>query len=282
MPDDGLVGQFRRGDLVFDLIECGPVNGPTVILLHGQPQTNVAWEAVLPLLAEAGYRCLAPNQRGFSSGARPRRRRDYRMAELVEDVNVLVDASGARSVHLVGHDFGGLVAWSFAAKHPQRVRTLSSLSSPHPRALQYAMLTSKQGLLSWYAYAYQLPRFPERFYLGADGTGARLARMLVSGGQHPDLANRDARAMTEPCAYTAALNWYRAAPWSGRVGNVSAPTLLMWSDGDKYITESAARRSEMYTSGEFRFDVRTGSHWIPDEQPDVAARLLLDWFAHCR
>ena len=281
VPDDRSMKQFRRGDLVFDVSDCGPTDAPVVILLHGQPQTAVAWEGVIPRLVDSGYRCLAPNQRGLSPGARPSRRRDYRMSELVEDVGALVDASGAQRVHVVGHDFGGLVAWSFAAKHPDRVSTLSSLSSPHPRALQYAMLTSKQGLLSWYAYAYQLPRLPERFYLGADGTGARLARMLRSGGQRPDLADRDAQTMTAPGIYTAALNWYRAAPWSGRTGEVSVPTLLVWSDGDKYILESAARRSQNYTTGEFRFEVLKGSHWMPDEQPDAVADLLLDWFTRC-
>lgn len=271
--------QFRRGNLVFDLRDSGPTEGPAVIFLHGHPQTNVAWEAVIPRLVTAGYRCLAPNQRGLSRGARPNRRRDYRMSELVEDVGALVDAVGGQRVHLVGHDFGGLVAWSFAAAYPDRVSSLSSLSSPHPQALQNAMLTSKQGVLSWYAYAYQLPRIPERFYLGSDGKGERLARMLRAGGQRPDLADRDARAMTEPGAYTAALNWYRAAPWSGRTGEVSVPTLLVWSDGDKYILQNAARRSERYVTGDFRFEVLAGSHWIPDEQPDAVADLLADWFA---
>lgn len=273
---------FRRGDLVFDLDDRGPADAPTVILLHGHPQTAAAWDGVIPRLLNAGYRCLAPNQRGISPGARPRRRRDYRMAELVGDVGALVDASGASSVHLVGHDFGGLVAWSFAARSPERVTTLSALSSPHPSALQQAMLTSRQGMSSWYAFAYQLPKLPERFYLGADGKGARLARMLRSGGQRPDLADRDARFMTEPGAYRAALNWYRAAPLAGRVGAVAVPTQLVWSDRDKYILERAARRSERYVTGDFRFVALAGSHWIPDEQPEAAADLLLDWFARHR
>ncbi|WP_137144233.1 alpha/beta fold hydrolase [Mycolicibacterium sp. CR10] len=271
--------QFRRGDLVFDVRDCGPTDAPVVVLLHGHPQTNVAWDAIVPQLAEAGYRCLAPNQRGYSRGARPSRRRDYRMSELVDDVGALVDASGAESVHLVGHDFGGLVAWSFASKNPQRVVTLSSLSSPHPTALQRAMMTSSQGLLSWYAYAYQVPRIPEWFYLGIDRSGARLARMLRSGGQRSELADRDAREMTAPGAYSAALHWYRAAPWSGRTGEVSVPTLLMWSDGDKYIRERAARRSSCYVTGDFRFEILRGSHWLPDEQPDAVVDLLLGWFA---
>lgn len=271
--------RFQNGDLTFDLIDSGPIDAPVVVLLHGHPQTAVAWEAVIPRLVEAGYRCLAPNQRGLSPRARPRRRRDYRMSELVDDVGALLETIGAQRVHIVGHDFGGLVAWSFAAGHPDRVASLTSLSSPHPRALQRAMLTSRQGFESWYAYAYQLPRLPERFYLGRDRTGTRLARMLRAGGQRADFAERDAKVMTEPGRYTAALNWYRAAPWSGRTGPVRVPSMMVWSDRDKYILESTARRSQDYVNGSLRFEVLAGSHWIPDEKPGEVATLLIDWFA---
>lgn len=272
--------QLRRGDLVFDVLDRGPADGPVVVLLHGHPQTNAAWDEIIPRLIVRGLRCLAPNQRGYSPGARPRRRREYRISELVDDVGALIDASGAGKVHLVGHDWGALVAWAVAAQRPDQVRTLSALSGPHPTALQRAMFTGRQGLASWYAYAYLLPRLPERFYLGKNGKGARLSRMLQSGGQRAELAERDVRAMAEPGAYTAALNWYRAAPLSGRTGRVGVPTMFVWSDRDKYILESAARRSERYVTGHYRFEVLRGaSHWMPDEQPDAVAELLLDWFA---
>jgi pimeloyl-ACP methyl ester carboxylesterase len=272
--------QFRRGHLVFDLHDSGPADGPAVVLLHGHPQTSAAWDSVIPRLTERGYRCLAPNQRGYSRGARPERRRDYRTAELTGDVGALVDAIGVQDVHLVGHDWGALVAWGFAAEQPQRLKTLSVLSGPHPTALQVAMMTSRQGLASWYAYAYLVPRLPEWFYLGRDGKGSRLARMLQAGGQSPELARRDALAMSEAGAYTAALNWYRAVPWSGVTGRVSVPTMAIWGDGDKYILDRAVRRTARYVSGEYRFEVLHGaSHWMPDQQPDQIADLLLDWFA---
>ncbi|MGB8795317.1 MAG: alpha/beta fold hydrolase, partial [Mycobacterium sp.] len=143
--------RFRRGELVFDVRDSGPADGPVVVMLHGFPQRNTVWNAVIPRLAAMGYRCLAPNQRGYSPRARPGRRRDYRMPELVDDVGALIDASGADRVHLVGHDWGGFVAWSFAARYPHRLATLSSLSSPHPRALLQTMMTSRQGL-AWQVY----------------------------------------------------------------------------------------------------------------------------------
>jgi pimeloyl-ACP methyl ester carboxylesterase len=104
--------QYTRDGLTFDYIEQGPADGEVVVLLHGFPQLNTSWEAVIDRLTAEGYRCLAPNQRGYSPGARPKRRRDYRTAELVEDVRALIDVSGAERVHLVGHDWGALVAWA--------------------------------------------------------------------------------------------------------------------------------------------------------------------------
>lgn len=274
-----LMEQFRRGELVFDVRDSGPADGPVVVLLHGAPQSNSCWDAVVPRLTTRGYRCLAPNQRGYSLGARPARRRDYRLSELVDDVGALTDACGAENVHLVGHDFGGTVAWGFAARHPDRLTTLSTLSTPHPVALQQAMLTSRQGLASWYAYFFQLPRLPEWYYVGRNGKAARLSRFLQAGGQSPAAADRDARAMAEPGAFTAAINWYRAAPLSGRVGTVDVPTMFVWSDGDKYLLGKAAHNTGHYVTGEYRFESLHGvSHWMPEQEPNTVAGLLLDWF----
>src|SRR5690349_3314548 len=103
--------QFRRGALVFDVIDEGPADGPVVILLHGFPNQNIMWRRITPRLTAAGYRCLAPRQRGYSPGARPTGRRHYRVDELAGDIRTLIDVSGAERVHLVGHDWGGAVAW---------------------------------------------------------------------------------------------------------------------------------------------------------------------------
>ena len=244
------------------------------MLLHGFPQRNDSLDAVIPRLTKDGYRCLAPNQRGYSPGARPAGRRKYRISELVDDVGALIDASGAPRVHLVGHDWGAAVAWSVAASLPSRLASLSALSVPQPAAFLKAIPTSRQGLASWYMYFFQLPRVPERFF--------PLSRWLQWGGQLPALAERDARAMAEPGALTAAMNWYRAMPMLDlrRVGDkISVPTMFVWSDGDRYLLEKAARDSGKYVGADYRFEILRGvSHWIPQEQPDSVADLLLDWF----
>jgi pimeloyl-ACP methyl ester carboxylesterase len=271
--------QFRRGEFVFDVRDAGPADGEVVVLLHGFPQHNDSWDAVIDRLTARGYRCLAPNQRGYSPGARPTRRRDYRMPELVADVLALIDASGAQRVHLVGHDWGAAVAWSVAAEHPDRLASLMAISVPHPAAFLKAIPTSRQGLASWYMYFFQLPWLPEALLLRNGGAVGQL--FLRKAGQDGPAARRDIAAMSEPGALTAGLNWYRALPLSdvrSTGAKIAVPTLYLWSDGDSALLAKAAHDTARYVDGEYRFEVLSGaSHWLPDQEPDVVSDLLLEW-----
>jgi pimeloyl-ACP methyl ester carboxylesterase len=273
--------QFRRDDLAFDVRDEGPADGPVVVLLHGFPQRNDSWRAVVDRLVAAGYRCLVPNQRGYSPEARPTRRRDYRLSELVADIGALIDASGERKVHVVGHDWGAAVAWGVAAQYSDRLATVSAVSVPHPAAFLKALLTSKQALASWYMYFFQLPWLPE--FLLSRRSGAVAMRTLQSLGQTPAAAERDTRAMLEPGALTAGLNWYRAMPLSdvrAVSGKITVPTLYVWSDDDPALLAKGAHDTGRYVTGDYRFEVMPGvSHWIPEEKPDELADLLLEWFA---
>ena len=275
--------QFRRGDLVFDLIDEGPADGPVVILLHGFPSQNIMWRRITPQLTARGYRCLAPRQRGYSPGARPTRRRDYRIDELAEDIRTLIDASGAERVHLVGHDWGGAVTWRVAQLYPDRLLTATSLSVPHPGAFSKAIMTSRQAAASWYMLFFQLPRLPE-WYLLHSRRKFTFSGMLKQRAEHaPELAKAEAAAMREPGALTAALNWYRGFPLSnsrdaGRT--VKVPSMLIWSDGDEALREKGARLTGAHVRADYRLEVLRGvSHWILDEVPDRTADLLLEWFA---
>jgi len=277
------VDQFSRGELVFDVIDAGPSNGPVVILLHGFPQMNTCWDGVIPKLTAAGYRCLAPNQRGYSRRARPTRRRDYRMSELVEDVRALIDASGAQRVHLVGHDFGALVTWFTAAELPDRLASVTALSTPHPIGGLKALVSSRQAFASWYVYVFQLPRIPERVFVGSGGTAAGLSKFLRAHGQTPECAERDSRAMAAPGAFTAAVNWYRAMPLNKFLRllrtKIAVPTMHVFSDGDTFLTAEGAHACGRGVGVEYRFEMLHGvSHWIPDEEPGAVSDLLLEWF----
>ncbi|MGV0812765.1 alpha/beta fold hydrolase [Mycolicibacterium boenickei] len=277
--------QYRRGEFVFDVIDVGPADGPVVILLHGFPQQNTSWQPIISTLTARGFRCLAPNQRGYSPGARPTRRRDYRVAELVQDAEALIDASGADRVHLVGHDWGAAVAWGVAAHVPERLASLTALSVPHPIAFLRSLVTSRQGLTSWYMYVNQLPWLSERLLLGRDGSGSGIVKALTHSGLPADAAERDARCMTQPGALTAALNWYRAMPLNRKAlrsgpKKTAVPTLYVWSDRDIAITAKPAHDTANYVRGPYRFEILGGaSHWLPEEKPAEIAEMLLQWFA---
>src|ERR1700693_2731971 len=202
--------QYRRNDLIFDVIDAGPADGPVVVLLHGFPQFNTSWNAVIDRLTAQGYRCLAPNQRGYSPGARPLRRRGYRMPEIVEDIRALIDASGAERVHLAAHDWGAAAAWAAAAELPDRIATLTPFSVPHPGAFLQGLVTRRQGLMSWSMYCFQLPWLPERLLLGSNRSAIRMSESLQSGGQSKEAADRDAQAVAAPGVLTASLHSPRA------------------------------------------------------------------------
>jgi len=271
--------QFRRGDLVFDLIDAGPADGPVVVLLHGFPEINSMYQPVIDRLTAEGYRCLAPLQRGYSAGARPKRRRDYRADDLVGDVLTLIDVSGAQRVHLVGHDWGAAVAWYVAQEAPERLNSLTALSVPHPAAFLKAVATSRQLLSSWYMLFFQLPWLPERLLLNRRAVQGFIASKTADA---VPLAEAEMKLMREPGALRAALNWYRAMGLSNPkkvARKVTVPTMYIWTDDDIALKEKGARLCADYVVGDYRYEEFKGvSHWVVDERPNEVTDLLLDWF----
>jgi pimeloyl-ACP methyl ester carboxylesterase len=276
----GSVDTFRRDGLTFDVRDGGPPDGDAVVLLHGFPQDSTAWKSVEPLLQRNGLRTLALDQRGYSPGARPPGRTAYRLSETVADVLALLDAAGLEAAHVVGHDWGAAVGWALAGWHPDRVRSLTAISVPHPGAMARALVTSDQGLRSYYLALFQLPVLPERLILAKQG--APLRRVLSRGGLPDAAVDRYVRRMREPGALTAALGWYRAMPWSARqsVGTVRVPTLHLWSTGDAFLGRAATEDTARFVDAPYRLEVLEGvGHWIPELAADVVADLVT---AHVR
>ncbi len=272
--------RFTNTGLQFDVTDGGPPDGPAVILLHGFPEDRSCWDAVTPPLHARGLRTLAPDQRGYSPGAAPTARHEYRLRLLADDVLALAEQAGVNSFDIVGHDWGAALAWYLAANHRDRVRTLTALSVPHPKAFRSAMLHSTQALHSWYMVFFQLPQVPER--LLAIRGGERMRSALRRSGLDDDFAARyAARAAARPGGMTGPLNWYRALPSALRdpIGDVTVPTMLVWSDGDPFITRKSAELCSDYVQGPYRFEVLPGvSHWIPEQEPVRTAELLLSHF----
>ena len=260
--------------LVLPVRDEGPLDGPVVIALHGFPQTSAIWAAVTPHLVEAGYRVLAPDQRGYSRGAQPQRVADYAMAALTGDVIALADAAGAERFAVLGHDWGAAVGWTLAGRHRERVASLSAVSVPHPAALRRA-LAGPQALRSWYMGLFQLPALPERLLRARGGA---FARRLLGGTGLPSL-DASVRLLADPRAATAMLGWYRAIRLPGQLhaGRTRVPTLFVWSDGDAAIGRRAAEGAADFVDAPYRFEVLRGaSHWIPEERPAELAALVVE------
>lgn len=261
------IDHLDHDGLRFDVIDQGPLDGDPVVLLHGFPQRASSWDGVAPLLHDAGLRTLAPDQRGYSRGARPPRRRDHTFDRLVGDVEALVGAVG-RPVHLVGHDWGAAVAWLVAARRPDLVRSLVALSVPHPGAMVAG--GRRQWRRSWYMAMFALPRLPERLLPSPRGLGA-----LRAGGMSDEMLRRFRTEVVADGALPGALAWYRAIPLA-RTGlrheRVAVPTTMVWSDGDVAIDRSTVGLAERWVDAPYELVVLDGvSHWIPDEAPEAVA-----------
>jgi pimeloyl-ACP methyl ester carboxylesterase len=270
------VDHYSRADLTFEVSDTGPTDGRAVILLHGFPEDRHCWDSLAGSLVGAGYRTLAPDQRGYSPGARPPGRRSYALDQLAGDVLALADAAGVDRFDVVGHDWGAAVAWFLAGAHPDRIRSLTALSVPHPGAVAEALTRSAQPLRSWYMLFFQLPMVPERA-LSWSG-GSRLVDQLQRIGLDGDSAGRYGRRAATPGALTGPLNWYRALPFDrrSRIGPVAVPTLFVWGRRDRFVTEVAANRCSGHVTGPFTFVPLTeADHWLPSSWAHLVAPPLL-------
>lgn len=267
--------QLPVGDLTFDAVATGPQDGRLVLLLHGFPQTSWCWRFVMSALADAGYRAVAPDQRGYSPGARPDGVPSYAMSHLVADALGFLDALGAEQADVVGHDWGAGVAWQLAARYPSRVRTLTAVSVPHPLAFVEALRTdADQRARSQYMKDFGVVGVAEESLLADGGL-----RALFGGEQ--DIAPY-VELLRQPGVLTKCLSWYRAQSLADidGVGSVTLPTLYVWSDEDRALGRTAAVATAQHVDAAYRFEILTGvSHWIPEEAPDALSAFLLEHLA---
>jgi pimeloyl-ACP methyl ester carboxylesterase len=272
--------ELKASGLVFDALADGPADGRLVVLLHGFPQTSWSWRRVMPLLAAAGCRVVAPDQRGYSPGARPEGVPAYRMPLLAADVVGMLDALGADRADVVGHDWGAAVAWQLASRHPDRVRTLTPVSVPHPLAFVDALRhDDDQRERSAYMQLFRVEGKAEEVLLRTDDAGLRA---FFGGAEATADVDRYIALMREPGVLTKCLNWYRAQDLADieDVGPTTVPTLYVWSDDDRALGPVAAHATASHVTGPYRFEVLHGvSHWVPEEAPEQLATWILEHLA---
>jgi pimeloyl-ACP methyl ester carboxylesterase len=266
-------------------VHSGPEAGPLVLLLHGFPEFWFGWRHQISALAGAGHRVLAPDQRGYNTSDKPMRVADYALDILAADVIGLIDAAGGGAqAALIGHDWGGIVAWWTALRYPERVERLAVLNAPHPVAFRrYLIRHPTQLLRSWYAFFFQLPGLPEAVFRRANWKA--LARVLRTtsrpGTFRAEDLERYRQAWSEPGAIRAMIHWYRAAlrhrppPPADLI--VSVPTLVIWGVHDTALSRGLAEASlALCRDGRLEW-VEEATHWVQHEEPERVNRLLLEF-----
>jgi epoxide hydrolase 4 len=275
--------------LRFHVASCG--EGEALALcLHGFPESWFSWRFQLPLLARLGWRAWAPDLRGYGETSRPTHMRDYALEHLLDDVAGLIDASGARRVMLLAHDWGALVAWSFAMRRVRPLERLVILNVPHPAAAAAAFRSPRQWLRSWYALFFQVPRLPEWLLArrGGEAVGRAIARSACDRSRFPEevLAVYRANA-ARPGAAKAMIDYYRALVRGGGARRqralgtppIEVPTLMLWGVEDVALTLETTFGTDRYVHDLTLRYLPGVSHWAQQEAPEVVNALLEAWLA---
>jgi len=266
--------------LTFDVLVDGPEDAPLVLLLHGFAESFHTWDAQIAALARASYRTVAPSQRGYSAGARPDPAKTalYQFDHLVEDAMAIAAAYGCadQRFHLVGHDWGGSIAWGIADKYPERLASLTVLSRPHPNAFNRALALpdGDQKHRSRHHRAFLEPDAAS-VVLANDAEWLRVR--WAANGVPPDAAERHLAVLGNPAAMEAALAWYRArGAIRAPLGPTRVPTLYVWGDADDTVGRPAAEGTRDFVVAAYTFEALPGvGHFAADQVPDRVSELLL-------
>lgn len=269
--------------LSFEILECG-TGDRLALCLHGFPSHAICWSEQLPALARLGFRAWAPNQRGYGRTTRPTRVADYTVEILLNDIAAIIDASGARSTILIAHDWGGLLAWFFAARRIRPLDGLIIMNAPHPACAAVAYRKWKQAKKGWYILAFQIPWIPD--WLLRLNNAWLIGRLMIfaAGGRKLFSDERLAfyrRNASGKGAVTAMLNWYRGMTRGGvppeLAGNfptIETPTLVIWGDADVALDFSCIEDVGKYSSDVILHRLPGVSHWVPEEVPDQVNALI--------
>jgi pimeloyl-ACP methyl ester carboxylesterase len=270
-------------------LEDGDPSGPLLILLHGFPETSFAWRRQAPVLAASGFHVIALDQRGYAASEKPTAVSAYTLDALGADVLAIADACEAKTLGVVGHDWGGGVAWWLAVNAPSRLAGASILNAPHPAAFQRVLRRSPGQLRrSWYMLLFQLPRIPE-YLLSRHRQRAMVDALDASsrtGTFDDELLAVYRKAWAQPGAWTGMINWYRAAVRRPRQpphpSPISTPILLLWGDQDRFLLPRLAEDSRELCRDVRLIRLPEATHWLHHEEPGTVARHLLEFFGSLR
>jgi epoxide hydrolase 4 len=258
--------------------------GPLIVLLHGFPEFWYSWRYQIPFLASHGYTVVAPDLRGYNDTEKPRT--GYDIPTLLRDIKGLINGLGQQTAVIVGHDWGGVLAWSFAMQYPQMTERLIIMNAPHPAAMIREMRTIKQLRKSWYVFAFQIPWLPE-YVLGrnhANEVGRMLRGAALQKSAFPlDVTAKYQEAMSRPGAIKAAISYYRQLFWNLPLSykkydtRIVAPTLLIWGEQDIALGIELTTGLEQWVTIIQIRRIPDSGHWVQQEQPDKVNQYLLEF-----
>lgn len=265
-------------------------DGPLILLLHGFPEYWYSWRLQLPFLAERGYTVVAPDLRGYNDTEKPRT--GYDVSTLLRDIVGLIRGLGQEQATIVGHDWGGALAWQFAIRYPHMTTRLIGLNAPPPWTLYRLLRTTRQLRKSWYIFFFQLPWLPE-YILGYDHArmiGSVLYSTAFQKTAFPQKVLEHYRdAMSKPGALTAAINYYRALVRNQRSAGsgylnamVTAPTLLIWGEQDIALDIAMTYGLEQWVPNIQVQRIPDSGHWVQQEKPDTVNALIADFLRHTK
>ncbi|MFI5031974.1 MAG: alpha/beta fold hydrolase [Reyranellales bacterium] len=274
------IGLTTRSGLTFTADVAGPDGGPLVLLLHGFPESRHSWREALPVLGAAGYRCVAPDQRGYSAGARPDPAdlSNYAFDKLVNDAIEIAAAAGyeGKRFHQVGHDWGGQVSWGVADAHPERLASLTVLSRPHPLSFRRA-LQDPNGDQKHRSRHHTRFLEPETGPMLIEDNARRLREGLFGQNVGQGAIADHVAVLGNRSAIEAALAWYRSNKGlSGDFGPIKVPTLYIWGDADATVGPDAAKGTGEFVTAAYAMEVLPGvGHFVMDNAPAKATELML-------
>ena len=274
----------QLGNVRLHYVEVG--EGPLVVLLHGFPQFWYMWRFQIPALAEAGFRVVAPDMRGYNLSEKPRGVSSYRVELLAQDVERLIRACGEESAVVVGHDWGAAVAWVTAMMHPEMIKRLGILNVPHPERFARGLLRPAQLLRSSYMFFFQVPRLPEKVLAARDFTALRytLRNETTRLGTFADEdIERYVEALARPGALTAVLNYYRALfrrnPLKARalLRRIEVPVIVIWGERDRFLGKELAEPEPTWVPNLRVERLPDASHFVAEDRPDEVNSLLIEF-----
>jgi pimeloyl-ACP methyl ester carboxylesterase len=284
-PEEGESVALDGDGVRLHAVRAGPADGPLVVLLHGFPEFWYGWHEQVRPLAEAGYRVVVPDQRGYNFSDKPAGVGAYRIDALSRDVLGVLDAHDRARAHVVGHDWGAAVAWWTALAHPDRVRTLTAVNVPHPTVMRERLRRSwGQRLRSWYVLAFQAPAVPETVARAGNWRlpVRAMRRSSLPGTFGADDFERYRAAWGQEGAFRAMVNWYRAAVRERPdppTETVEPPTLVVWGARDEFLEREMAHRSVEHCRDGRLATLSDATHWVTHEYPDRVTGLLREQFS---